>query len=69
MYGSAHKSRTHCCSLRGCQLIRFLRPELVAKSPFPLSSDAFSGWGRIGKEEHEQVCPLTLKSRCASLTI
>lgn len=28
--------------------VRLLRPELVAASPIPLSSDAFSGFGRMG---------------------
>ena len=36
----------------GSHLYRLLRPEFLARLPFPLSSDAFSVWGRVNGANH-----------------
>lgn len=38
--------------LKRPHLFRLLRPELVRISPFPLSSDAFTGFGRVDMDVH-----------------
>ncbi|KAL6067106.1 Clu domain-containing protein [Balamuthia mandrillaris] len=52
---------------RGTKLQNFyylLRPELVRQSPTPLSSDAFSNFGKNRREEHEaEILALTRKLR------
>ncbi len=39
-------------AVRGCHLFRLLRSEAVKKSPHPLSSDAFTGWGAHNKKKN-----------------
>eukprot|EP01088_Endostelium_zonatum_P013026 TRINITY_DN2737_c0_g1_i2.p1 TRINITY_DN2737_c0_g1~~TRINITY_DN2737_c0_g1_i2.p1 ORF type:complete len:1264 (+),score=298.63 TRINITY_DN2737_c0_g1_i2:79-3870(+) len=46
--------------VQGSHLFRLLRPESVKKSPYPLSSDAFTAWGREGRKiDNEQVINVT----------
>jgi len=40
--------------VKGCHLYKLLRPELVKSNPVPLSSDAFSSFGRPNQKEHNE---------------
>jgi hypothetical protein len=45
--------------VKGSFLYRLLRPEFVKEYPVPLSSDAFSSWGKIEPENNQEIARAT----------
>jgi len=46
--------------MKGIVLYNLLRPEAVRESPLPLSSDAFTYFGRMNAQQYNAVCAVIL---------